>query len=401
MRRVFRWCLLLPLLGAGEAAAQTLAATPPMGWTSEHTFGLAVTEQDVKAAADALVSNGMHRVGYTYVIVGDGWQGARDEDAFIQADAKKFPSGIKALADYVHDLGLGFGLSSATGERTCGGRLGSRGHEYQDALQYSRWGVDYLQYDWCNAEELSPQGAYLTMRDALLAAGRPVFFHIDTRGESEPWTWANGVGHARRTTRTVAACFTCIESHGSTSAWGVLPVVEQQDHLRAFAGPRRWNDPGALTVGRGMTAAEDRAQVSLWAMLAAPLLVGGDLASMADSTRAILTNPEVIAVDQDNLGVQGYRYRTDGALDVWLRPLGRGQLAVLFLNRGATKLQLAFDWRKHEVRDDLTLKSYSFATTTYEVRDLWAHERVGTTQEPLSTTLQSHDVLMLRLTPKK
>lgn len=406
--RHLRTLTLLPLLifavETPHASAQSgslVAGTPPMGWSSGRAFGCNVTEEVVKAAADALDTNGMARVGYQFVILDDCWQGARDADGFIQPDVKRFPAGMKTLADYVHARGLKFGLTSSAGNTTCDGRPGSRGHEYQDALQFARWGVDYLQYDWCDAEGLDAKSAYTTMRDAWRAANRTVTFVINESGASQPWTWGKTVGHSWRTTTDLAACFACVEENGAGKAWGILPTVDKQDGLRAFAGPGRWNDPGVLQVGNGMSLAEDRAHVSLWAMLAAPLIAGNDLIRTSESTHGLLTNPEVIAVDQDILGVQGFRYRTDGELDVWVRPLSRGQLAVLFLNRNETPLALDFEWTKHRVADDLTRKYYDLTATVYTVRDVWAHEQRGTTQTPLSTTLQSHDVLMLRLTPKK
>jgi alpha-galactosidase len=385
---------------ASAQPASPTARTPPMGWSSAD-IGCEVTERVVKAAADAMSSNGMSRVGYQHILVGDCWQGSRDRDGFIEADATRFPTGMKALADYVHARGLKFGLYSGAGNATRNGHLGSRGHEYQDALQYARWGVDYLEYDWHDTEEVAPKGAYTTMRDALRASKRQVTFHISEQGASQPWSWAPSVGHLWRTATDLATCFSCVEGSGSAKSWGVLPVVDRQDDFRSFAGPGHWNDPGLLQVGNGMSPVEDRAHFSLWAMLAAPLTATDDLASMAESTRELLTNPEVIAVDQDILGVQGFRYRAEGELDVWVRPLSRGQLAVLFLNRGQTPLEVHFDWSKHRVEDDLTRKHYDFASTVFLVRDLWGHQPLGTSKTPLSTTLQSHDVTMLRLTPQK
>lgn len=342
----------------------------------------------------------MQRVGYEYVIVDDCWQGKRDGDGFIQPDGVRFPSGMKALVDYVHGKGLKFGLHSGAGATTCADQLGSRGHEYQDALQYARWGIDYLGYDRCNAEALDPKGAFTTLHDALESSRRPVVLGLREWGARESGPRTTPVAHLWRTGE-VAACFDCVLDYGTGNSLGVLPQTDAQKGTRAFAGPGHWNDPGLLQIGTTMTEAEDRAQLSLWAMLAAPLVCSNDLTSMTEATRKLLTNPETIAVDQDNLGIQGFRYRTDGELELWVRPLSRGQLALLFLNRGRSAREVSFDWAKNEIRDDLTHRHYDLTETVYEVRDLWAHEHLGTTNRPLSTTLQRHDVLMLRLTPQK
>lgn len=343
----------------------------------------------------------MSRVGYQYVVVGDCWQGARDREGFIQPDARRFPSGMKALADYVHARGLKFGLSSAPGNVTCSGGLGSRGHEYQDALQYARWGVDYLSYSWCDGEDLEPKSAVTTMRDALRATKRPITLALSGTHGPEDWRWASSVGHTWRATVDVATCFACVESRGNGTAGGVLPTVDAHAPLRAYAGVGHWSDLGALVSDSEMTTDEMRAHVSLWSMLAAPLFVSRNLGSLPDSTRSILTNPEVVAMDQDILGIPGFRYRQDGELEVWVRPLSRGKLAVLFLNRGSTPLAVRFDWTKQRVNDNLTHKRYDFGNTVYTVRDMWEHTQLGTTEAPLSTTLQSHSVTLLRLTPHK
>ena len=191
-----------------------------------------------------MVAGGMREAGYQYVNIDDCWHGVRDSIGFIQPDAQRFPSGMKALADYVHSKGLKIGLYSDAGWKTCGGHPGSRGYEFQDALQYARWGVDYLKYDWCNADSLKASGAYLTMRDALHRAGRPIVFSICEWGDNQPATWAPAMGHLWRTTGDITNCWDCELNHGSWSQWGALRILDKQKPLRKFAGPGHWKRPG-------------------------------------------------------------------------------------------------------------------------------------------------------------
>jgi alpha-galactosidase len=399
---------IVPLLATIFFAAQLpaaraqkfagLAGTPPMGWNSWNRFGCNVSERLIRETADAMVANGMRDAGYTYVNIDDCWHGARDSLGFIHPDPQRFPGGMKALADYVHSRGLKLGIYSDAGWKTCGGRPGSRGYEYQDALTYARWGVDYLKYDWCNTEGLRAQGAYQTMRNALASAGRPIVFSICEWGDSQPWEWAGDVGHLWRTTGDITHCWDCQQNHGSWSSWGVMRIVDRQRALRTHAGPGHWNDPDMLEVGNGMTPSEDRAHFSLWAMMAAPLIAGNDLGAMTRETRDVLTNREVIAVDQDSLGVQGFAYEasTDG-IELWFKPLAGGDWAMMVLNRGESPRVVRFDFARESVSDDLSTREARFFDTTYRVRDLWAHREMGTTARPLAATVPPHDVLMLRL----
>lgn len=395
-----RFVLVLSLLVSLNARAQKfegLAATPPMGWNSWNGFACNVDEKVIRETADAMVSSGMKDVGFLYVNVDDCWQGERDANGFIQPDPSRFPSGMKALADFVHLKGLRLGIYSDAGSKTCGGRSGSRGHEYQDALTFARWGIDYLKYDWCNTEGLNAKAAYLTMRDALFAAGRPVVFSICEWGDNAPWTWGKEIGHLWRTTGDIHACWDCEIGHGTWSSWGVLRILDKQNGLRIHAGPGHWNDPDMLEVGNGMTLAEDRAHFSMWCMLAAPLLASNDLANMSEGTMQILTNREVIAVDQDALGIQGWRYFGQEGLEIWFKPLAGGDWAMCVLNRGGTSQEVRFDWRNETVKDDSSGRSARFDTTTYRIRDLWAKRDLGSTGETLRADIPAHDVLMLRL----
>jgi alpha-galactosidase len=397
MRRLIVVLALVASVSAHAQKFEGLAATPPMGWNSWNQFACTVDERLIRGTADAMVSSGMKEAGYQYVNIDDCWQGERDAHGFIRPDPKRFPSGIKVLADYVHSKGLKLGLYSDAGSKTCGGRPGSRGHEYQDALTFAQWEIDYLKYDWCDTQGLSAEAAYTTMRDALFAAGRPVVFSICEWGENAPWKWGKAIGHLWRTTGDIHPCWDCEIGHGNWSSWGVLRILDKQHGLRLHAGPGHWNDPDTLEVGNGMTEAEDRAHFSMWSMLAAPLIAGNDLRDMSEETLRILDNREVIAVDQDPLGIQGWRYFGQGGLEVWFKPLVGGDWAMCVLNRSDASRPLRFDWDREAVVDDFSARRAEFNTTVYRIRDLWTHRYLGFTRDPLSARVPAHDVLMVRL----
>ena len=378
-----------------------MALTPPMGWNSWNRFGCDVNEQLIRETADAMVSSGMKAAGYQYVVIDDCWQGERDALGFIQPDPGRFPSGMKALADYIHSKGLKFGIYSDAGWKTCGGHPGSRGYEYQDALTYAKWGVDYLKYDWCNTEGLNAEGAYLTMRDALFAAGRPIVFSICEWGDNQPWEWGKDIGHLWRTTGDISAIFDGQEGHGTWNSWGVLQILDMRENIRQYAGPDHWNDPDMLEVGNGMTIAEDRAHFSLWCIQAAPLIAGNDLRDMSPEVRDILTNKELIAIDQDPLGIQGFKYLVKDNWEVWAKPLDKGDLALCFLNRTLEPVKVDLDWKKYPVKDDEFHYYYLFNEKEYKIRDLWLKKEIGTTAKPFSTQIGAHDVIVLRLSPVK
>jgi alpha-galactosidase len=379
--------LLAALLVACPAAAadpSALAKTPPMGWNSWNKFGCDVNEATLRRTADALVSSGMRDAGYVYVVIDDCWHGKRDERGFITADAGRFPAGLKALGDYLHQRGLKLGIYSDAGQRTCGDRPGSQGHEYQDALTYASWGVDYLKYDWCNTGTRNPEEAYRTMADALKASGRDIVFSLCEWGNSKPWLWASGVGHLWRTTGDIYDHW----EGPRTYSLGVLDIVDKNEPLWPFAGPGHWNDPDMLEVGNGgMTDAEYRSHFSLWAIMAAPLIAGNDIAAMNEETKAILLNRDVIAIDQDPLGVQGRRIRDDGDSEVWMKPLAGGGRAVLLLNRSAKPAEIGFGW--DELGYPPRLKA--------RVRDLWRHRDVARVRARYAATVEPHGVVMLSL----
>ena len=373
---------------AAKAVDAGLALTPPMGWNSWNHFGCNVSEQLIRDTADALVSSGMRDAGYQFLVIDDCWHGERDAHGDIQADAQRFPAGIKALADYVHSKGLKFGIYSDAGMKTCAGRPGSRGYEFQDAAQYAKWGVDYLKYDWCNTSTQNAQASYAVMREALNHTGRPIVFSMCEWGTAKPWLWAGeGTGNLWRTTGDITDKWD--GKHGYSL--GMMTIVDLNEPLYSYAGPGHWNDPDMLEVGNGgMTAEEYRAHFSLWAMMAAPLIAGNDVAHMSADTRAILMNKDVIAVDQDAMGHAGRRVRKDGDVEVWSRELANGDRAVLLLNRGAAAAPVRFSLAEVGLPERLTLHA----------RDLWSGKDVGAVQGSYTAaSVPSHGVVLLRLHP--
>ncbi len=397
MKRILLLAICL-FSGAADARKfEHLALTPAMGWNSWNHFACNIDEKLIRATADAMVSSGMQEAGYQYVNLDDCWHGERDELGFIHPDPRRFPSGMKALADYVHGKGLKLGLYSDAGWKTCGGKPGSRGYEYQDALTYAQWGIDYLKYDWCNTEGLKAEGAYLTMREALYAAGRPIVFSICEWGDNQPWLWGKDIGHSWRTAGDIHPCWDCEYSHGTWSSWGVLRVIDMREGIRVYAGPGHFNDFDMLEVGNGMSLSEDRAHFSMWAMLASPLIAGNDLLHMSADTRDILTNREVIAVNQDKLGIQAFKYSSHDKLDVWLKPLANGDWAMALLNREDKPKTIVFNWKGQSVIDEHAQRNARFDKTIYQIRDLWKHSDLGSTREIFNATVPGHDVVMLRL----
>ena len=379
---------------------EDMAPTPPMGWNSWNQFACNVNENIIHEVADAICSNGMKEAGYIYINIDDCWHGQRDSLGFIHPDPKRFPSGMKALADYIHSKGLKLGIYSDAGWKTCAGYPGSRGYEYQDALTYASWGIDYLKYDWCNTQGLKAEGAYLTMRDALYKADRPIVFSLCEWGNDKPWEWGAEIGHLWRTTGDIYPCFDCVIDHGSWKQWGVEQILDLQEGLRNYAGPDHWNDADMMEIGNGMSVNEDRAHFSMWCMLASPLIAGNDIRTMSDETRNILTNKEAIAINQDPLGIQGFKYYSHDDLELWFKPLTGGDWAVCFLNRDEEMKTVDFNWTDWYVKDDLKQLVIDFKNEEYKIRNIWTHT-AGTTKKPLHAELPGHDVLMMRLSPVK
>jgi len=352
MRRFLPIALALVSLAASaqtQLDRNSLAPTPPMGWNSWNKFACNVSEDLIKTVADAIATNGMKDAGYQYIVIDDCWQVSRDADGNIVADTQRFPSGIKALADYVHAKGLKFGIYSDAGTKTCAGRPGSQGHEYQDALQYAKWGVDYLKYDWCNTGTRNAEEAYTTMSQALLSTGRPIVFSICEWGTNKPWLWAKGIGNLWRTTGDIQDRWKGKQEWkpGDCCNYGVVDIADFNANLGAFAGPGHWNDLDMLEVGNGgMTIPENRAHFSLWSLLAAPLIAGNDVRSMTPDIKEILTNKEDIAINQDPLGRPGRRIRRDGDLEVWGRQLQDGGRAILLFNRSQAPADITITWEE-------------------------------------------------------
>jgi alpha-galactosidase len=375
-----------------------LAQTPPMGWNSWNTFQTNIDEPLLKGMVDTYVSSGMKDAGYEYFVLDDGWMTMeRDKDGNLVADPKKFPNGMKEFADYVHSKGLKFGIYNCAGTKTCAGYPGTRGYEYQDARLYASWGVDYLKFDWCNADGMNAKEAYETMSKAIRAAGRPMVFSLCEWGQHKPWHWAKEVGQLWRTTGDIYAGFDKNKNNGTWSASSVLTILDQQDSIRQYAGPGHWNDPDMLEVGNGMSYNEDKAHFSLWCMLAAPLMAGNDLRKMSDQTREILTNKDVVALDQDPLGVEAFRFYAFDGIEIWIKPLANNELAVCFLNRSERPQEVSYNWKEHMIKDAFSNTSIDFNQGSYKLRDLWQHKEAGTTGKAFSETIPSHDVVVLKL----
>jgi alpha-galactosidase len=394
--RFFFLLIALATLSASTAQAQSsVAQTPPMGWNSWNFFADKVTDKDIRGAADQLVATGMKDAGYIYVNIDDTWEDKRDANGILQTNAK-FPD-MKALADYVHSKGLKIGIYSGPGTKTCGGYTASLGHEEQDAKMYAEWGFDYLKYDLCSfipdvMEKQAPNdkaaqmklmiAAYEKMgkalKDATAKTGRPIVFSLCQYGWDSVWEWAPQLGgNLWRTTGD-------IDPHWDR----IYAIASQQSGLEKYAGPGHWNDPDMLEVGNGeLTLAENRTHFSWWAMLAAPLLAGNDLPNMKPAIKAILTNKDVIAIDQDSLGKQGKHAYSDGEVEVWTRELQGGALAIAVINVGSDRLST------HPFHLDLARLGLGRQQTG---KDLWTGKIITlTNNQPVE--LPSHDILLVRL----
>ncbi|MEU4251442.1 ricin-type beta-trefoil lectin domain protein [Amycolatopsis sp. NPDC026612] len=382
---------------AAVAAPGSPAVTPPLGWNSWNSFGCNVSETTVHQAADAMVSSGMRDAGYQYVVVDDCWfDPQRDAQGALRGNASKFPSGMKALGDYLHARGLKFGIYQVPTDRTCAqrggaypGSTGSQGHETQDARTFASWGVDYLKYDWCSPagtrdEEVSRFGL---MRDALRATGRPIVYSINPNSyhaiTGDKYDWGQ-VADLWRTTEDLLD----IWQNGNTNSYpmGVGNVLDVTAPLAAQAGPGHWNDPDMLVVGRpGLTLTESRAHFALWALMAAPLMAGNDIRTMSADISAILRNPRLLAVDQDRLGAGGRRVRDDGSIEVFAKPLADGSVAVGLLNRGSATATIS-----------TTAAQVGLSGTSFTLTDLWTGG-TSTSSGSISASVPAHGAAAYRI----
>lgn len=363
-----------------QALNNGLGLTPQMGWNSWNHYHCNINQKVLQETADAFVSSGLVRFGYQYVNVDDCWAKSRDSNNVIQPDTTAFPD-FQGMIDYIHNKGLKFGLYSDAGTKTCAGRPGSLGYEESDANTYAKWKVDYLKYDNCNNNKTSPQTRYPVMRDALNKTGRPIFYSMCEWGQNDPATWAGSVGNSWRTTGDIG------------DNWNsMISRADANNKWASYAGPGAWNDPDMLEVGNGgMTTTEYETHFSLWCLMKAPLLIGCDVSNMSADTLRILTNHEVIAINQDKLGVQGNKTKTDGTNEIWAGPLEGGAYAVLLLNRGTQSTNITAQW------SDFGLDP----NTEADVRDLWSMKDLGSMKGSVSAMVASHGVVMYKITPKK
>lgn len=388
------WAAALVEQGA-RALDNGLGQTPPMGWNS---WGLKhnISEEIIAAQADALVASGLRDVGYRYLNLDGGWQDPqRDASGNLRGSKDLFPSGMGRLGEYVHSNGLLYGIYSSAGFTACNGFPGSFGYEEADAQRFADWGVDYLKYDNCADGAVDPYTRYERMSQALNRTGRPIFFNICEWGIQQPWRWAHKIANSWRTTPDIVNSFL----HGYGSCHSIQNIIMQNEVTHPYAGPNRgFNDPDLLQVGLdGVSDVEGKSQFSIWAIMKAPLLINADLRNMSEATLTTLRNEEVIAVNQDPLGMQGRRIRqtvdiASGALDVWAGPLEGGDIAVVLFNQanlGSGEQTITLHW------EDIGLDPRDEAA----VRDLWAHTTLGTFSGDFSASVAPHDCVVLRVTP--
>lgn len=398
---------------AEQAASQitpvpdNLAPVPPMGWNSWNGLGKGVSEQSIKEIADVFITSGLKDAGYNYIVIDDYWHGGRDSaTGNLFPDPVRFPSGMKVVADYVHSKGLKFGIYSDAGTQTCGEQPGSYGYEEKDAKLFAEWGVDFLKYDYCFCNDFASENndyrmaidRYKKMGDALRATGRPIVFSICEWGPRAPWLWGREVGgQLWRTSYDVHDFWD--KPRNDISPIGILTSLDVAASLERFAGPGGWNDPDMLVIGLknkgnvkggGCTETEYRTQMSMWCMLAAPLLIGCDVRSMDETTKTILMNKDLISIDQDPLGKQGFRvYRNDG-IEAFQKPLSGGRFAIALLNRNSVEKSVSLLQEQLELPKD----------AQYEAYDVWKHETSKQPKGEISSTLQSHECQVFILNAK-
>jgi len=377
--RVFFLTLLIVLPGRCLAGDVELAQTPPMGWNSWNCFRTNINDSIIRAQADAMAKNGMREAGYQYIVIDGGWEGYHDANGVFHPDPDKFPD-MKGLCDYIHNLGLKVGIHTSPGPTTCAGREASYGHEKMDARTFANWGIDFVKYDWCSADKVyqpeQMQDAYRKMSDDLKAAGRPIVFSLCQYGMQDVWKWGRSVGGQMwRTTGDIADNYNSMILHGLN-----------EEGLEQYAGPGHWNDPDMLEVGNGkMTQDEWRTQMSLWGILAAPLFAGNDLTRMNPKVLKILTNPEVIAIDQDAAGIQGHCARQVGPTQIWAKALTDGGMAVGLFNMNNHAMTITAVFKELGLSDRVM------------ARDLWLHKDLGQFDKSFSSVVPAHGSVLIKI----
>lgn len=401
---IFSFVLTHTLLSQNQSQ---LAPTPPMGFMTWNYFGLDIHENDIKTLADAMVETGLRDLGYNYIFIDDGWQGGRDNKNNIIADPAKFPSGMKSLVDYVHTKGMKIGIYSDAAPLTCGGYTASLNFEEQDAKSFAAWGFDYLKYDYCGApaDWQTAISRYERMAKALQNSGRDIAFGICEWGDRSPWLWARKAGgHLWRTTADVRDKWKSHAPAGSAPhelhgyGAGILDILEINAGLDKYAGPNGWNDPDMLVVGlygkkgapstdlggTGCTDTEYQSQMSLWCLMAAPLMITCDVRNMNEATKRILTNKDIIAIDQDPLGIQAERKLKTDLLQIFVKPLSNGDVALGILNTSDQEQTI-------EVNPE-TLGIFN----KRKAKDLWSGQTMKTGKR-IKVKMAAHETKVFRL----
>jgi len=365
-----------------------LAMTPPMGWYPWNTFGQEPqNERLIKEMVEALLRSGMREAGYAYIGPDEGICFYRAEDGKLTTNLERYPSGLRGLGDYIHQRGLKYALYTDAGTLTCSKAMpGTKGYEFEDMRQFAEWRADYLKIDWCHTKGQDIVQTYTLLDEAQRGAGRPLVHSLCSWGVGEPWKWAAAVGHLWRTTGDIC-------EPGKADWNSAIEIVFANEKLFAYAGPGHWNDPDMMIVGMpGLSEAQNRSLFSLWCLMAAPLIAGNDLRQMSESTRQILTNLEVIAVDQDPFGFQGHIIKKDGQVSIWgQKKLFDGSQAVLVFNQNNSPSEVTISWEE---------LGFSREASLY-VRDLWKHQTNGPITRGLSLTVPPNDVIMLRLSSSR
>ena len=397
--------LLVFCLTPAAARQPLLARTPPMGWNSWNHFRSNISDAIIRQQARALVTSGMKAAGYKYVVIDDGWEGFHDAQGVFYSDPRRFPN-MKALCDYIHSLGLKVGIHTSPGPTTCAGREASYGHEKQDARTFAHWGIDFVKYDWCSAHKVykpyQMKAVYKMMSDDLKATGRPILYSLCQYGNQDVWTWGASVGGQMwRTTGDIGPSYDSVVRHGL-----------DENGLEKYAGPGHWNDPDMLEIGNGKLSGDEyRTQMTLWCILAAPLFAGNDLTKMSRAALDTLTNPEVIAIDQDPAGVQGHCALQEALTETWFKPSGKehhlarddprqeglAEIWVKPLAGGATAVAV-FNMEEQTAKIGLDFKQLGLPETV-QARDLWLRKSIGTFNKNLVVSVPKHGVILLKVKP--